>query len=280
MSSGMLDLVRQVFAPPRDLILLIAAGWVGLSMSDRRAKRTAVGEKAVDTLVGAMALAFLIGGRIFYAAGHLSAFLASPASLVSLNTGLFDSWGGLAAAAIAAAVVMQRKRLPAWQSLDLLTPFFAAGGIGMALSHLASGAAFGRETTLPWAINLWGAQRHPTQVYELIAGCIVLIVVLSRRLDARPGTTFLVWVALAAGSRLIIEGFRGDSTLVFGGLRLAQIVSWAVLATALVGLETLQRAGLPPRAPAYVAEQNQEAAATSPDGEKSRYAAPRKNRAP
>ncbi len=250
----MLELFRGVFAPPRDLILLIAMGWVGLSVADRRAKRTAIGDKATDALVGAMALAFLVGGRIFYAAAHLSAFLASPASLVSLNVGLFDTWGALASAVVAAAIVLQRKHLPAWQSLDLLAPFFAAVGIGMALSHLASGAAFGRETNLPWAITLWGAQRHPTQLYELAAGCITLIILLSTRLDARPGTAFLLWVALAAGSWLIIEGFRGDSTLVFGGLRLAQIVSWAALAAALVGLEVLQRAKLPAPGGAQMAE--------------------------
>lgn len=276
----MLELFREVFAPPRDLILLIIAGWVGLWIAERRAKRTAVSEKAVDTLVGTMALAFLVGGRLFYAAGHLPAFISSPASLVSLNVGLFDSWGALASAAIAAAIAMQRRRLPGWQSLDQLTPFFAAVGIGMALSHLASGAAFGRETNLPWAITLWGAQRHPTQVYELIASSIALVVVLSRPVEARPGTTFLLWVALAAGSRLITEGFRGDSTLIFGGLRLAQIASWAVLGAALVGLEILQRANAPAPSPTEAAGRAKESGQIDVRGDDGRHTDSRKHTAP
>ena len=237
----MLNLFRAVFSPPRDLILLVAAAWFGLALADRRAKQSFVGEKAMDALVGAMALAFLIGGRVLYAASHLSAFISSPGSLISPNVGLFDAGGGLAAAALAAAIVMQRKRLPAWHTLDLLAPFVAATAVGLALTHLASGAAFGRETNVPWAIYMWGAQRHPTQIYELLAGVAILGAVWiygSRR--TRAGQTFLIWLALAAASRLAIEGFRGDSTLVLGGLRIAQIIAWIVLAAALLALEIRQ----------------------------------------
>ncbi len=242
----MFELFRAVFASPRDLILVIAAGWAGLALADQRAKQTSIGEKAIDTLVGAMALAFLLGGRLLYAVEHSSAFVSSPASLISLNTGLFDTWAGMASAAVVAVIVMQRKRLPAWEALDLLTPFLAALGIGLALSHLATGAAFGKETNVPWAITLWGAQRHPTQIYELISAAAILgIVWYSGARNALPGKTFLLWLALAAASRLVIEGFRGDSTLVLGGLRLAEIIAWLVLAAALLALELRSRAKQP-----------------------------------
>ncbi len=233
----------------------------------------------MDTTVGVMAAAFVIGGRIFYLAGHLSAFLGSPASIISLNAGLFDTWGALVSAVIAAAAVMQRKRLPAWQTLDLLASLLASLGIGLALSHIASGAAFGKETNVPWAVNLWGAQRHPTQVYELVAGIVVLGVVWLRGEGAPSGRLFLLWAAMAAASRLFIEGFRGDSTLVFDGLRLAQIVAWGVLAAALVGLEIRQRARVNP----VVAANKEQLIATeveSAPSERKRRPAPGKNSAP
>ncbi len=277
----MRELFRSVFATPRDLILIVAAGWVGLALADKRAKQTTMGEQAIDSLAFAMVLAFVIGGRLLYAAGHLSAFVGSPASIVSLNVGLFDIWGGLASAAIVAAVVMQRRHLPTWQTLDLLAPFLAALNIGLALSHVATGAAFGKETNVPWAIDLWGAQRHPTQVYELIAGLAILGVVwyygAPRKLS---GKTFLLWLALTAGARLVIEGFRGDSTLVFGGLRLAQIVAWVVLATALVGLELIQRSAATEVPAAEGPEAPDEARVEpAPTGKRQR-AAPGKNSAP
>lgn len=235
----MLNLFRTTFFPPRDLILLVAAGWAGLSLADQRARRLTGSDKALDAVIGVMLVAFLLGGRAFFLAGHMQAVLDSPASLFSLNTGLFDLWGGLLCAAIAAAITIQRRRLPPWETLDLLVPFLACLAIGLGLSHLASGTAFGRETNVPWAIYLWGALRHPTQIYELIAAAVILGIVWFRGERARPGSLFLLWLALAGASRLVIEGFRGDSTLVLGGFRLAQIIAWLVLAAALLVWELL-----------------------------------------
>jgi prolipoprotein diacylglyceryltransferase len=239
---AMLDLFRAVFAPPRDLILLFAAGWMGLTLAGRRARRWDGDEKALDTLTSAIILAFVVGGRLLFASEHLSAFVQSPLSLISLNTSLFDVWAALACSAIAGAVVIQRKQLSAGHALDLLTPLFAALAIGLSLSHLASGAAFGKEASVPWAIVLWGAARHPTQIYELLAATAALAFIWFGGNGRQPGKVFLLWVALSAASRLFIEGYRGDSTLVFGGLRLAQIIAWLVLAMALGCMEVLPHA--------------------------------------
>lgn len=237
----MVDLFRAVFAPPRDLILLLAAGWLGLWLAGKRARRILGDEKELESLVTWMSIAFLAGGRLLFATSHLQAFAQSPLSLISLNVNLFDPYGGFLCVVVAAAIMMQRRRLPAWPTLDLLVPFLTSLSIGLGLSHLASGAAFGSETVVPWAINLWGAARHPTQVYEAIAGVLILGLLWFRE-DPRPGRTFLPWSALTAASRLLIEGFRGDSTIIFGGIRLAQIMAWLVLAAALVGWELLPRA--------------------------------------
>ncbi len=253
----MLNLFRTIFAPPRDLILLLAAGWAGIALSEKRARDVWGSDKALDGLIVGAVVAFAVGGRLLFAVSHLPAFLASPAGIFSLNISAFDPWGGLACAAIAAGISVQRGRLPPWQTLDLLTPFLGCVAIGLSLSHLASGAAFGRETTLPWGIYLWGASRHPTQIYELLAAVLALTVIWFTRLPSR-GTTFLLWIALEAASRLLIEGFRGDSSLVLGGFRLAQLISWFVLAAALVGLELLRAkkplqaatADVPPDVPA------------------------------
>ena len=110
----------------------------------------------------------------------------------------------------------------------------------MGFSHLASGAAFGQETDLPWAIYLWGAARQPTQFYEIGAAFMIIGLIWLRKPNLRPGSDFLYFVALISFSRLIIEAFRGDSTLVLGGLRLAQILAWLALLISLLGLEFLK----------------------------------------
>jgi prolipoprotein diacylglyceryltransferase len=59
-------------------------------------------------------------------------------------------------------------------------------------------------------------------------------------MDFPPGSSFLPFAALTAGTRLFIEAFRGDSTLILGGIRLAQVIAWIVLAIALFASESIR----------------------------------------
>ena len=234
---NILALFQNIFAPPRDLILIILATWIGLTLSERRAPRHYVNLDSLSNLLLASLVGFIAGGRLLYALENLPIFSQSPASIFSLNTALFDQWGGLAITVIIAFAYGQRAHLPLWSSLNALTPLFAALAIGIAFSHLASGAAFGKETTVPWAIDQWGAARHPTQIYEIIASVLTLVLILIQKPMTKPGHEFLLFVALTSASRLIIEGFRGDSTLILGGIRTAQIIAWLILLAALIGLD-------------------------------------------
>jgi len=60
---------------------------------------------------------------------------------------------------------------------------------------------------------------------------------------AKPGFEFLLFVALTSASRLVIEGFRGDSTLILGGFRAAQIAAWPILFAALASIDYQKRLG-------------------------------------
>ena len=234
---NLLSLFQNIFAPPRDLILIILAAWIGLTLSERRAPRHHVNLDSLSSLLLVSLAGFIIGGRLLYALENLPTFSQSVTSIFSLNVALFDQWGGLAIAIITGFVYGRQVDLPLWHSLDALTPLFATLAIGIALSHMASGAAFGKETNVPWAIEQWSALRHPTQIYELIASFLTLVLILIQKPTTKPGYEFLFFVALTSASRLIIEGFRGDSTLILGGLRAAQIVAWIILLIALIGLD-------------------------------------------
>jgi phosphatidylglycerol:prolipoprotein diacylglycerol transferase len=237
----MITLFRSLFAPPRHLILLLAALWIGLALAEKRADRQAVSKDALNNIVYYSLFGYILGGRLLYALTNYSAFVQSPLSLFSLNLDLFDPFAALIAALLVGFIYGLRQKLSFWPVLDALTPLFSALAIGLALSHLAAGTAFGSLTKLPWGIELWNATRHPTQIYELIASLLVFGAIWFRQADLRPGTIFLTFTALTAASRLFLETFRGDSTLIFGGLRLAQILAWIVLASAFLAGELLRR---------------------------------------
>ena len=225
----MLTLFRTLFAPPRDMILIVAALWIGLALAEKRSDRHGVSKDALNNLVFYSLFGFLIGGRILFALTNYSAFTESPLNIFSLNIDLFDTTSGFLVAVLVGIIYGKKQNLPFWGALDALTPIFAFLAIGLHLSHLAAGTAFGAPTDLPWSIDLWNETRHPTQIYELVAALIIFGIIWLRKSSSSPSVLFLNFVALTAGARLFLEAFRGDSVLMFGEFRLAQIVAWAIL---------------------------------------------------
>jgi phosphatidylglycerol:prolipoprotein diacylglycerol transferase len=156
--------------------------------------------------------------------------------LISLNPNTLAPFEGVLAALIVALIYGQRKHLPLIPTLDAFTPGLASTAIFLGLAHISSGDAFGAPTEVPWAIDLWGASRHPSQIYETIAAVLIFLVI--QRLKSRspfPGFIFTLWILLTAIDRLFLEAFRGDSILIVDGLRSAQVVSLALAVAAMLG---------------------------------------------
>lgn len=221
-------------------LFVIASVYIGIVLAEKRAANHGVKSELLDNLILFSLFTFLAGGRLSFALQHWDNFRASPLDIFSPNPSLFDLAGGLALGLLAALVHGRRKGLSLWPTLDALTPFFATLMVGLAAAHLADGSAFGKETSLPWGIELHGARRHPSQVYETAAALVILGLVGLRKPFRATGAQFLVFVAFTAGACLYLEAFRGDSILVLGGLRLAQILAWLALALALAGLEKMK----------------------------------------
>lgn len=217
------------------LILLLGV-WIGLWLSERHAPRHKLDASSLYNLVLIAILAGLVGGRLFFIIRFPEAFIANPTSIVSINLSLFDTPGAILSGFLAALIYGGRKKLPFWATLDALTPGMAIFAIAFALANLASGNGFGSPAQVPWAIELWGARRHPTQVYDSLAAALILVIlfIFQRRNFNRPsGFLFLTFTALSAGMRIFLEAFRGDSSLLANGLRIPQILAWFVLAVSL-----------------------------------------------
>ena len=231
---------------PAPGLILLAGIWIGLSVAERLAPRFGANPNQLYNLVFTVLIAGLLGARLGYVMQNLSAFIQSPSSIFALNPGLLDPLGGMAVGFITGIVYVNRKQIPVWPTLDALTPFLAVMWIAMDLSNLASGRAFGMETQIPWGIDLWGAVRHPTQIYQALAGLVILVIVWPHKSAAASsrkvsGETFWLCLALSAVAWIFIETFRGDSTLLPGGIRVEQVIAWFVLALSLWGWGKLKK---------------------------------------
>ncbi len=227
-------------------LILLAGVWVAVSLTDREAPRYSLRASVMSNMILLGLVVGILSARLWYAIRFFDVYLDNPLSVFSLNPTTLAPIEGALTGLAAAAYYGYRKGLPWWPTLDAMTPGLAAFSIAVGFAHLASGDAFGAETALPWAIELWGALRHPTQIYEVLAAGLVFWLIWEiRRKTPALGTLFLTWIALSALSRLFIEGFRGDSVIAFGSIRSAQLVSIVILVVTLVGMHLLVRKQAP-----------------------------------
>jgi prolipoprotein diacylglyceryltransferase len=231
------------------LILLIGI-WIATVLIERSANQHGVDASRLNTMIFIGLIAGLVGARLAYAAQYLEVYLQDPLGLVSLNSSALAPMEGVWIGLLAAGIYAARNQMRLWSTLDALTIGFAFFAIALGFSHLASGDAFGRPTDLPWAVDLWGARRHPTQLYEILLAALIFGTIwLLRDRKLFNGFLFLFWLSLFAFSRLGLEAFRGDSLVMFGAFRQAQVVSLLIVLGAMLLMYWLaQRTGrLPPQ---------------------------------
>lgn len=221
---------RNLFAPPRHMILVVLALWGGLALAENRSERHGLAKDDLSNLVFYCVLAYILGGRIGFVLENLSIFSQSPLDIFSLSPNIFDVLYAGFVALLAGMIYLRRRGLPLWGTLDALTPVFALLAVGVALSHLAAETAYGKPTDLPWGIQMRNAVRHPSQIYESAASLLTFGLIWFRRPGPPPGILFLTFAALTAGWRLFLEAYRGDSTFILDGVRAAQVAAFAVLA--------------------------------------------------
>jgi prolipoprotein diacylglyceryltransferase len=153
---------------------------------------------------------------------------------LALTSGAFSTPAGLLVGLGLAAIYLWRRQILGASFLDALAPAVALMFAFTSLANLSSGSAYGATSDLPWAIELWGARRHPTQIYELIAALTTLGILLWAH-PRRPydGFTMLLFLALYSVSRLFLEAFRGDPWVIDAGYRGVQIIALGALVLSL-----------------------------------------------
>jgi phosphatidylglycerol:prolipoprotein diacylglycerol transferase len=225
-------------------LVLLAGLWIGLSVAEKHASKFRLHPDHLYRLMLSALLSGLIGARLVYVLRFPRAFLQNPVDLVSLNPGLLDLAGGLAVAAIGALISGQRLKLPLFPTLDALVPLFAVLQISAGFSNLASGDAFGLPTDLPWAMTIWGAARHPYQVYAILSGVLILCLTWPKTdvLRSSPaGRLFFKFITFSSFAWLFLDAFREDSPALANGIRIYQLAAWLLAAIGLAGWFLIQK---------------------------------------
>lgn len=206
--------------------------WLGLSIAEKYSYKRGVPSNIIYNLVFITLISGIIFARLIYIINFPSAFRDDPLSVISPNPNMLDLAGGLAGGFLAALIYIIRKKLDVNLIADTFVPVFNILIISTALSDFATGSNFGLPSSLPWAIELWGANRHPIQIYELFAACATLFILWPSRkwiYNLRPGGIFWVFLAFSSFGKLVLEIFRADSAIFIGQYRGMQILALLLL---------------------------------------------------
>jgi phosphatidylglycerol:prolipoprotein diacylglycerol transferase len=176
-------------------------------------------------LVGAV-----IGARLWYGLFNLDLYGRNLGLFVALHVSDLAWPGALLGGILVGSLWCSWKRFDALALADsaaLTLPVVQAiASVGL----LLSGEAFGVPTDLPWGVPLFGAVRHPTQIYLALAslGSLLVILRLARR-HVPVGALWISYLSLQGLTLLVFEALRADSLVLPGGIRAAQVFGLALL---------------------------------------------------
>lgn len=222
-------------ALPTYPLLLLAGLWAGMALAAYRARQLGLeGDHVYNAGLYGL-IAGIVGARVWFVLAHWENYAPPDLSqALSLSRSALSTGEGLIIAGLVVLIYLQRQDVPLGAFFDAAAPGLAlmivVGNIGAFLG----GVALGLPADLPWAVEIGGAARHPVQLYEAIAGLLILAILFYGR-DWRPWPGFQFWlfVALYGFSRLLLEIFRAQPYLVGAGYLAGQIVALAAIVVAL-----------------------------------------------
>jgi phosphatidylglycerol:prolipoprotein diacylglycerol transferase len=209
----------------------------------RLAKRAGEDPELVGNGMVIVAIAALIGGRLYHVIDQWALYKDDPLKIIlPPYTGL-GVYGGIFTGLIALILYTRSRRLSFWRWADIVAPSLFLMQAVARWGNFFNQELYGPPTTLPWGIPIECAHRiaaypctdfgdstrfHPLFLYESISGLLGMLFLLwiGRRFRARlrPGDLILVFFIWYAVVRFALETLRSDNWTLFG-IPTAMVVS-------------------------------------------------------
>src|SRR5208282_5939882 len=210
-----------------------------LSLDARRYKISR--ETAYDLVFWCM-LWGIIGARIFYVFIEWSYFSDNLLEIPMLQKGGLAWQGGFLGGALAGVWFARSRKLSLRPLIDLVAPYIALGQSIGRIGCFLNGCCYGKPVSWGIYFPTHHAKLYPTQLFECVALFIIfLILKKAQRGPHQAGFIFIFYLWLAAIERFIVEFYRADHDLLWGGLSLAQFIALGVFAAGLVLMKVFKK---------------------------------------
>jgi phosphatidylglycerol:prolipoprotein diacylglycerol transferase len=228
-------LIRNVLAN-LELAVVFGSFYVVAHLVKLRARSEGLSPSSVGELSYWIAVGALIGGRLSYAAPQWQSYLAHPADLIRVNSGLYF-YGALAGGLVAGSWVAVRGGLPLRRMADMYGLYAAVAIAITRFSCLLWNTCYGALASPPLGIVFPGLTRarYPSELYEGLFALALFggLVWIGQRNPPR-GTIFLTFLIGYASARALIDLTRighglADPVLSIGVALVAAGVLWFTL---------------------------------------------------
>jgi phosphatidylglycerol:prolipoprotein diacylglycerol transferase len=216
-------------------VMMALAFLFGLWTATLRARRVNIpGEKIADLTLWLM-IGAIAGARFVYVTTYWKEEFANQplTEIFAIWHGGLVYYGGLIGATLAGFAYLHWKKLPLWQTADVMAPSIALGSVFGRIGCLLNGCCYGQVCGAPWAIQFpngssaWSQQFkaglvgmndsslpvHPTEIYDALLNLLLYTglawLFRHKKFDGQVFATYLICYAV---TRSIVECFRGDYT--------------------------------------------------------------------
>jgi phosphatidylglycerol:prolipoprotein diacylglycerol transferase len=241
-------------------LLIAVAVLLGLLLATRLGKQRGIDPALIADLLPILVLAAVIGARLYYVTFEWRQYQLNWLDALAIWRGGIAIHGALIGGTLAVILYSRWRRISFWNLLDVLLPSVALGQAIGRWGNFFNSEAFGLPTDLPWKLTIPYANRpvefldqitfHPTFLYESLwnLGVLALLLVLFERgirgkINLPVGAISCLYLVAYSCGRFWIEGLRIDPLCLMGtppycdgGLRMAQLVSLALIALGAFGL--------------------------------------------
>lgn len=188
----------------------------------------------------------ILGGRALYVLLNWDVYAARPQEIVALWHGGLVWYGGFAGGCLASGLYLKRHRYSLWRGLDQIIPFVALGHAIGRIGCFANGCCYGTPTSAWYGVQFPGVPSPvvPTQLIESASLVVLYVILRSFQTPAvlrRPGALFGLYLVGYGLIRWTVEYWRANQPIVWAGLTLSQVISFALVVAGISLLAATQR---------------------------------------
>lgn len=238
-------------------LLIASAVLIGVNLSIYLAKKRRMDGETIGDLAIWLVVAAIPCARLYFVLFNWNDYQYHLGDVVAVWKGGIAIHGAIIGGILATMAFSKFKKISFWSLADVVVPSVALGQAIGRWGNFFNSEAFGSPTNLPWKLYIPSTRRppefqdveyfHPTFLYESlwnlgVFGILMLLFFrsLSARKPLKNGTLFLLYLIIYSLGRVWIEALRTDS-LMFGSLRMAQVISLVGVAAGSFGLVWLYR---------------------------------------